>query len=431
MREKPKVMVVSHNVFGLDGSMGKTLHDYFKGWPQDRLCQLYFHSEIPTSDVCVQYYRVTDWDLLCALLKFKKPGKVLTKQDIQAARVTTRTDKGTTAKIYQKGRTRKPWMYLARNTLWKFGFWRTKELDRWMRECRPDVIFFASGDYTFSFDIAMYLSKKYDIPMVVSIMDDYYFHRKNNRGWLAKWNTYRFRKTMEKVMEKASGAFYIHPAMMTKYQEKFLLPASVLYKGAQPNESQESDNGNLRISYFGSLGYRRHKALVEIGRTIRELIPDGSVLLDIYSAESRPEILVELTRENGVAFQGVCDAQTVARLQSESNILVLAESDEAEIVEQIRFSLSTKVPEYLASGRCVLAYGGAQTGTISYLLQNQVSCVATNKEELKMKLKEILFSKEERRRYVRTQMDLLRKNHSDARNEQALYQMLRMAVEEK
>ena len=59
-----KILVISHNVFDRRTNMGKTLSGFFTDWNPDRLAQLYLHSEIPTSDICHKYYRITDTDAL-------------------------------------------------------------------------------------------------------------------------------------------------------------------------------------------------------------------------------------------------------------------------------------------------------------------------------------------------------------------------------
>ena len=60
----PKVLVVSHNVFSSLSNMGKTLSVFFDDWDSDSIAQLYFHSEVPYSNICNHYFRVTDWTLL-------------------------------------------------------------------------------------------------------------------------------------------------------------------------------------------------------------------------------------------------------------------------------------------------------------------------------------------------------------------------------
>ena len=426
----PKVLIISHNVIGLNGNMGKTLHSYFEDWPKEKLCQLYFHSEVPTTYLCEQYFRVTDFDQVKASYTFRRPGDVLTRKDIAPDRVTTRIDEGRKAAIYRKGIQRKPWIYLARNSIWKLGLWKSKQLDRWIRECKPDVIFYASGDYTFSYEIALYISKKYDLPLVISVVDDYYFQRPLDKGPLAWWNTWRFRKTMEKTMAHAKGAFYIHPVMEQMYREKFPMKSAVLYKGAPVCEMAEPVNETVRIAYFGGLGLQRDESLVEIGRTIQKLVPDGSVLLDVYSSESRPHVLERMTEENGIRFHGQISADEVVRIQAASNILVFAESMDPELRERLRCSLSTKIPEYLGSNRCMLAYGPAEAGSISYLLVNHAACVATNPKQLEDCLREILFSSDARRRYAEGQMGLALKNHGKERNHGVLRDILQAAASE-
>jgi len=426
----PKCLIISHNVIGLDGNMGKTLHAYFSMWPQDKLCQLYFHSEIPTTTLCRQYFRITDVDMVRGLFSFKRPGKELRMEEIDTQAITTRVDTGRVAELYQKGRQRKPWMYLARNTLWGLGLWKSKQLDEWIKSCKPEVIFYASGDYTFSFKIAQHISRKYQIPLVTSIVDDYYFHRKNNIGLLAKWNTWRFRKTMEETVKQSSHMLYIHPAMQRKYEENFLVNGAVLHSNAPIYDNPDPVDDVVRISYLGNLGYNRHLALKEIGQAIRRLVPDGSVLLDVYSSEPRQEILKHLTEENGIRFQGQISFDEVQQVIKDSNILVMAEYSDPEIQEQIRYSLSTKVSECLGSGRCLLAYGPAEAGSISYLLENKAGCVATNPQELEDKLTEIIFSPEARATYAKGQRELALRNHTPERNHNILYHALRTAVDE-
>lgn len=425
-----KVLIVSHNVISLDGNMGKTLHAYFQDWAPEDLCQIYFHSEVPTTHLCEQYFRITDFDLVNAF-RFRRPGTAFTEADVRSERTTARTDTGTAAHIYQAAQKHAPWMYTARNALWGLGAWKTKELDAWMTRQRPDVIFFASGDYVFAYRVVQYLSEKYGIPVVTAVFDDYYFYRGESRSPLALWNTRVFRKTMKKMMTSSAGALYVHPAMRRAYDKAFGTQGQVLYTAAPCAEAPlENGNGPVRVSYLGGLGLKRDEALVETGRLLRKLVRDGSVLLDVYSGENRPEVLKHLTEENGIRFHGAVSAQEVHRVEAESSILLLAESFAPELLERLRYSLSTKAAEYLASGRCMLAYGPKEAGVISYLLENGGLCVATGPEELETKLREVLFSPEKRWEYAARQLELARRNHSAEHTSAVVREVLENAVNE-
>ena len=64
-------LIISHNVFCKTTSMGKTLSSYFETWDQNDLAQLYVHSEIPTSNICKNYYRITDKEMIKSIFSRK------------------------------------------------------------------------------------------------------------------------------------------------------------------------------------------------------------------------------------------------------------------------------------------------------------------------------------------------------------------------
>ena len=148
--DNPKVLIISHNVFSASGNMGKTMADLFSGIPAENLAQLYFHSEVPTLKMCKNYFRITDRNILKSVIS-RKPGyRIYREDDICETRETSRTDSGMTAKVYQYSRKRTPLIYFARNMMWKLGVWNSVALHKWIEEFSPDVIFFASGDYSFA-----------------------------------------------------------------------------------------------------------------------------------------------------------------------------------------------------------------------------------------------------------------------------------------
>lgn len=61
-KKYPKVLVVSHNVFSTTSNMGKTMVAFFNSWDRENIAQLYFHTEVPNSDICKKFFRITDFD---------------------------------------------------------------------------------------------------------------------------------------------------------------------------------------------------------------------------------------------------------------------------------------------------------------------------------------------------------------------------------
>ena len=103
----PRVLVISHNVFSKNTCMGKTLDTYFSGWDSNALAQLYFHSEVPTDDVCKDYYQFTDVDAIKSIVARHHSGRVLTEKSVCLDRIDATDTKALTG-VYNFGRARTP-----------------------------------------------------------------------------------------------------------------------------------------------------------------------------------------------------------------------------------------------------------------------------------------------------------------------------------
>ena len=245
----PRVLVISHNVFSETSNMGATLYSLFHDWPRESIAQLYLHTEVPTTKICHTYYRITDFDMIDAILHRHKPGKILTKADIRTDLNTERVDKGKQADIYQWGRQRRPYMVIGRNLIWATRKWDTPELHQWIDEFQPEIVFFASGDYVFSYKIALSIASRWEIPLAVSVMDDYYIYRRRSISPLYWLNRAQFRHTFRKVATYQSLFVYICDSMQKDYDSLFhthgvviMTPATLdlpclLYTSPSPRDS--------------------------------------------------------------------------------------------------------------------------------------------------------------------------------------------------
>lgn len=60
----PRILIVSVNPLSTTSNNGKTIASFFESYPKEKLAQLYFHREIPTSNVCQNYYKISDEDMI-------------------------------------------------------------------------------------------------------------------------------------------------------------------------------------------------------------------------------------------------------------------------------------------------------------------------------------------------------------------------------
>jgi glycosyltransferase involved in cell wall biosynthesis len=431
-RELPRVLVISHNVFSTTSNMGKTLSAFFAGWDSDKLAQLYFHSEVPNSLICKNYYRITDFDLLKSIFKRQDVGDILTDNDICENRANTRTDKGIKSDIYQFGRKRKPYMYCGRNLLWRLGKWHTPQLEEWIDQFNPQIIFFAAGDYIFSFEIALTIAQSQNIPIVVYFCDDYYLIKRNSISPLYWINRYLFKRKFTETVVKSVAYLTISDQMNEAYFDAFNKKGYVMMTASTMlNIKNDQSSSSIKIAYIGNLGFDRWKPLVQIGRVLKNIVYKEQPLhIDVYSSEKREEVLKHLTDENGIKFGGFLNSNQVIEKMHESTLLLHVEDLDKEInKEKVKYSISTKIADSLASGTCLFAYGPAGVASIDYLKQKNAACVVTEKDKLEDTLRELLNNADLRQSYINKALQLANERHNPEKNQRRFEEIICESIE--
>lgn len=421
----PKVLLVSHNVLSKTSSMGKTLYNMFSDWPKESIAQLYFHSEVPTTRLCEKYFRITDFEVLKSLYKRIEIGTIFEKNQIDTELENSRIDKDVQANIYQFGRKRRPYMYLGRNIIWNFNTWNNSKLDKWIDRFNPDIIFFASGDYVFSNKIAMCIAKKRNIPIITYICDDFYLNKEQSLSPLYYIKQNQFKKSFNKLMKTTSNCIYICDKMNKDYTSEFNNSGITLMTTSSLNKQDITTNSDINISYVGGLGLDRWKPLVEIGIKLKSNFNKN---IDVYSYETRENILKHLNESNGIRFHGGIGSDKVESVINNSDILIHVENDDKYNNKRIKYSISTKIADSLASGKCIFAYGPKDVASIEYLKENEAACVVTNKNDLELSLRKILDSQELRKYYSRNGLKLADERHDMKINSKKLKDLINKTV---
>ena len=402
-----KVLVISHNCFSNSSNMGITLSSYFDCFSSDNIAQLFFHEEIPNVVTAKTYFRFTDTDALKSIFIRGQFGKAIIP-NINLDDSTAIGEK--LSSLYNYGRKRTPIIYILRNLIWRLSSWYSKKLKDWLISFNPDVIFFASGDYSFSYRIALKISKFLSKPLVVSCMDDYYIYNRNQRQLFGKICFNAFLKSVRKVVGYSSGIVCLNKKMAFEYRRLFSKPTFIYYKSVKPNLT----NNNIRegFCYLGGLSLGRHSSLIKLANIIHSI--NEHYFVDVFSSESDKKIVNEITSCDAIRFHGKVNAEKVVEIERRAKFLLFIES--SSFSNYIRYSLSTKIPEYLASGACLIAFGPNDVASIEYLADNQCACVVENKDDAKALISAFLNDKNEQNRVLNNARITSLANHSREKN---------------
>lgn len=426
-----KVLIVSHNCISSTSNMGKTMLSYFCGFPPEDIAQFYIHCEEPMDDtLCRNYFRFTDMDAVKSILSVRSFGRVFGQQDIHTERIIARTDAGWAEPAYRYGERRTAMAYALRNLLWKCSRWNTKRLQNWLEDFQPDVVFFASGDYGFMYDVARSIADYVGKPLAVCCVDDFYLYNRNRDSFLGRIQHRQFLKTVRKTMARAGAIFTICDSLRQEYEPYFQKTCCVLHTSAVRRNTPPAETP-LGIAYLGNLELNRHLQLAAIGRALQSLdIPGVPQFLDVYSCERNPEILRWMTPENGIRFHGGVSAEKVLEVMRSSMAVIHTESFEPQIRKIVRHSISTKIPESLMNGPCLIAYGPEGIASIDYLKENGAAYVISGPQQLEAGLQEILTHSEMREAILLRARELAEKNHSISAGPERLRCWLEQLCEE-
>lgn len=415
----PKVLIVSHNALSKTSNMGKTLTNIFADWPKESLAQLYFRNETPNKGICEQYFMITDFDMIKSLYSKNNNGKSFKDKHLIN---TIYENRNYEKKIYDIGKKRRPFMYILRNTLWASKKWNNYKLKEWIEEVNPDVIFFASGGYSFSCKITMHISKTYNIPIITYISDDFYINSTKTISLVDFINKIEFKKTFKKLMNNTHDNIYICDMMKKEYDKVFNKNGKVIMTTSKLEEKNTKDKNKIKISYIGNLGLGRNYSLIELGKVINKI--DNNLFIDVYSIEDREEILRDLNESNGIRFKGSICPEEVELVIEESDILLHVESMNKNYRELVKYSISTKIADSLSSGRCIIAYGPQDVASIKYLKDNESACVITNKDEIEDKVTELINNKDIQTFYINNARKTAKERHNSKINSMILNKLV-------
>ena len=422
-----KVLIISQPVLSKTNNMGKTLMGYFSSFKPSEVAQLYLRNGVPNNtERCFQYYRFSDEDAARSIYNHKVTGTKFNEENVKDENVQTQSS----ADVYKIGSKHKAWMLLLRDLMWRFSSWKNSDLLDWVKEVEPDVVFLAAGDGGFSYRIADYLAKYLNKPLVVVCMDDFFVNNRNKRELLGAIRQKLFMRTVKRIMSKAAAVFTICESMNRVYSQMFGVPCYTLHTVAARKVLEYSADAN-QISYIGSVGCGRYKSLLEMGKALFTMQSGGTPrCIDVYTGSYQPEYIEPLKNAPGIRFHGSISPDEVMNVMSNSMAVIHTESFEQELMDMVRFSVSTKIAESLMYGPCLIAYGPEGIASIDYLKENKAAYVITRPEDLESGLTKILTNKELREQIVRNARALAIKNHNAEVNSKKVREWLELIIKQ-
>jgi hypothetical protein len=362
-----------------------TMSEFFKYYDKDKLANLYIRANISDSSSCKRYFHIFEGRVLKSILK----RNTQTGEEYTTDRLTNEnTDLDEEKARYDKFRKKKNWLYMfARELVWKFGKWKTKELDAFLDNFDPDVLVCPIESYIHFNRINEYIVKKKHPRVIGFLWDDNFTYKQNPASYGYRMHRWWLRKGVKRMVKLCETIVVLSPKMKMEADKEFGINSVILTKPIfnQPVFNEYMPSRPLRLLYTGNLHVNRDQTIATLVDIIREINKFGhKILLDVYT--STP---VKPALESRIKVDGCCivhkpvKQSEVLQLQKETDVLLFVEALESETGGYARLSFSTKLTDYFCAGKCIWAIGNDQMSAIDYLKSQDAALCSLDRESIK------------------------------------------------
>ena len=387
----PKVLVVSINAWK-DNSGINTLTGILSAWNKERVAQIYMRAALPSTSVCKKFFQISEEKMIQSVLKRgMKTGIEVKNQPVENM---TEDEEKERERYSRKGLVPAILYTWAREFVWKFGKWKTKELDFFIDAYNPDVLFIPIYPTIYMGRIQKYIIQRTNKPVVSYIADDNYSYLACKKDPLSLLHRYFLRKYVKYIIGHSNQVFVISPKQKEEYDRLFNINSQILTKGLDYSQicyQEKPIHFPIKMIYTGKLIIGRWKSLALIADAL-ELInkEEKKIELEIYTTDFITEKQNVALNKSGAQIKGALTQQQVRKVQQEADILVFVESLDKKYRNTARLSFSTKITDYLLSGKCIFAIGSKEIAPIDYFIRYNSAITAVSKEDVLKKLQMIV-----------------------------------------
>ena len=406
-----RILIVSSSAWRQDCSFGNTFSNWFENMQDIKIANIYLDGNIPDKNEYVtDFFQISEKKVIKSVFKRKlKTWHRFSNNEIE--KMTEGETKKEVSLMPFVRRSRWTIFFIIRKILWFFGRWKSKELFDFVEEFKPDIIFQPIYHRSAANKIALTIYKKYNIPMVGFVGDDVYTLKQYSLSPLFWIDRLINRRGVRKLIKCCKFLYVATDFQKREYEKIFKLPIKTLMKFGNFEKEQQTIilHEPVKFVYTGNIDKGRYKALVHLVQTLKQL---RRGVLDVYSKTELSQKQIKALNVEGVSrFLGGISYKEVCDAQREADVLVFAESMRLKGKLQVRQSFSTKLVDYFAIPRCILAIGPKDIAPIEYLRENDAAVICSDYFKLTQQLGDLLSNPDKICHYADNAWVLGKKRH--------------------
>jgi len=424
----PRVLIVSRGVWDESKGTSSTLTNIFEDYDPDKLAHIYIESFTPNTRCCKLFFQISEASLIHRICNKRiQTGHTIDANTGVANLVHESIQKEEERMMGFVRRHRSIVFSWARELLWAFNGWKNDGLKQFILSFNPDVVWLDGSPLPLMNRLSEFVLRTANKPAVIFMQDDIYSKKSQHGGFLRVLYRRYLRRTVDRVVALCSGMFVASPKMKQEYDELFGMDSVFIAKSFQLPEKETAPQIHhpVRMVYLGQIIYGRIKTLISVSNAVGIINKENDLVeFSIYTNNHISDKQRALLLKNkNVFIKDVVPYSEVPRVIAENDVVVFVETFDPKQNRLARLSFSTKISDYLRSGKCIFAVGPSDIAPIEYFLDEDAALVATDEESI-IKCMEQVVDPTIVRDYAEKASACLRKNHDRNKMNEIVYDKL-------
>lgn len=419
----PKVLILNQPFVTNTGG-GITMSNLFSEWDKDKLavtCLGYILTKEIDPEICNNYYQLgfeeRKWSFPFNLLSRKYESGPIKFDD---------TSKGKVVDENKKSKSRVSFLNKYLNPFLKYiGLTHvitktelSPKFKKWLGEYKPDVVYAqCSSRESILFCIA--LQKHLKKPFIFHMMDDWP-SLIGVKGFMRDFWQKKIDSEFKTLLDASDIHLGICDYMGEAYKKRYGKDFATFHNPInlefwQQGQKQNYDlNENPVILYAGRIGLGIDSALRSIADAVGNVNQQLNMSMKFQiQAQAAPEWIKNY---NHVEHKGFVPYAQLPHVFGGADFLILPYDFSPKSLAYIKYSMPTKVSEYMASGAPILIYAPNETALVQYAKKNAWASIITEQDTtvLTLELKKLVLDKSYREGLAHTAKILAEKRHDTA-----------------
>ncbi len=416
-----KVLVVTNVLWRNDNGVGNSYSNIFAGMDNVEIANICCQEGISQNNVSKKCFQISESSLIANLRN----------KNVPSGHVEVQSDSGNSSSVQGSGlftiikRSRLQIFFWIRNLIWKVGKWKSNELNQFIDDFCPDLIFAQVQDCMYLNDLIVYIQEYTKKPLILYAWDDVYSMKQFSLSPLFWIDRLMQRKSLRNLVNHSKFLYTISKEQKEEYSKFLGKDTDILYKGYDFCDKPQTAELKtpIRMLYTGNLYSGRCKTLEKLCKELSEINKsEVKIQLDIYSGTPLSKRQIKAINIEGTSqFRGSISERQVQEKQKEADILLHIEPFSMKGKLLCRLSFSTKLVDYFHNRKCIFAVGDKICSSMKYLKRLDAAVVSESIEEMRENIKRVVDNKEIVCEYADKAWECGNKNHKISELQKKIY----------